>query len=67
MRFLALLRRAPDSDDVVEFVFAVLLSVVSDDLFEKRLDSRLLDLFLSPNIVIAAVEDCDDGVIVGGP
>ena len=67
MRFLTLVRRPVDSEDVVDFVFAELLSCASD--LEKRPDSRLLDFFLSPNIATIGGEtdEDDDEISAFGP
>jgi hypothetical protein len=49
-RFFTFVRRPVDCGDVV-LVLTEPFSCVSEELFEKRPDSRLLDFFLSPNIV----------------
>lgn len=51
MRFLTLVNRPLDSEEGTGDGFAGLPSCVSEDPTEKRLDSRWLDFFLSPNIV----------------
>jgi hypothetical protein len=49
-RFLTFVSRLVDCEDVV-LVLAEALSGVSVEVFEKRPDRRLLDFFLSPNMV----------------
>lgn len=44
--------------DCEEFEELVLGSGVSEDVFEKRLDSLLLDFFLSPSMVRMSPEGC---------
>jgi hypothetical protein len=50
-RFLTLLRRPVDSEGVEAFVLVEAVSCESEDPFEKRPDSRLVDFFLGPNMV----------------
>jgi hypothetical protein len=46
-----LLRRPVDSEGVEAFVLVEAVSCESEDPFEKRPDSRLVDFFLGPNMV----------------
>jgi hypothetical protein len=49
-RFRTLVRRPVDSEGVDDLVLVEAVSCESED-FEKRPDSRLVDFFLSPNMV----------------
>jgi hypothetical protein len=50
-RFLTFVRRPVDSEGVGDLSLLEGVSCASGVLFENRPDSRLLDFFLSPNIV----------------
>jgi hypothetical protein len=50
-RFLTLVRRPVDSEGVEDLVLVEAVSCESEEPFEKRPDSRLVDFLLSPNMV----------------